>query len=160
MVSWSECSDLCVSLNATFLNMERHRLMVRLYFILYFWDRNREQPLVEGKVRLLSRGTWVKPGLGTLSCFTFQSSFPGVLHLCTPCFLNTPCMHSLHSLCVCCSLDATMANYFTSFNYSFCYHLHHETCPDNPTQNCNLCISAPSDTSSVLFLFVCCCFAF
>ncbi|XP_013843836.1 C-type lectin domain family 12 member B-like isoform X2 [Sus scrofa] len=27
MVSWSECSDLCVSLNATFLNMERHRLM-------------------------------------------------------------------------------------------------------------------------------------
>lgn len=27
MVSWSECSDLCVALNATFLNMERHRLM-------------------------------------------------------------------------------------------------------------------------------------
>uniref|UniRef100_A0A8C3WR49 C-type lectin domain-containing protein n=1 Tax=Catagonus wagneri TaxID=51154 RepID=A0A8C3WR49_9CETA len=39
MVSWSECTDLCVSLNATFLNTERHRLMyiMRLLAVNHTW---------------------------------------------------------------------------------------------------------------------------
>ena len=140
MVSWSKCSDVCASLNATFLTTERNGLMVRLCCLLHF--RIGTNSRYQSKEGLSCRP---KTREKDSFLFNFLWIFPGVLHFTMPFFFITPHVPSLQKPCArvpsaCIVLSAISTANFASFTYLFTCHLTgtNSTVPFD----CNLCITS------------------